>query len=459
MKILALLESKALAQLLQNSSERSGHVFRWQTAADPCEDFGQYALLFLECSPDMDATKWMHLLEGAGKTVPPVPVVALVPRGSTALVGRLTDAGVSDILYSPPSAQELDDELLSFGVSGHPALDPQAREELDRLRLTDLVGASPVFEACVSSLCRACTTEANVLLTGSTGTGKEMFARSLHRISRRRGEPFCAVNCATLAPALAESELFGHARGAFTGAESRTDGWFAAASAGTLLLDEVADLDPATQVKLLRAVEQREFCRVGETRPIPFCARLISATSRPLDELVMSGLFRQDLFARIKQIQIRLPNLAERPSDIRPLAYHFLDKHAPGRRMQVVESAMAVLEAYSWPKNVRELENAIIHAISECGGVRSSILWRDIPSELRRPEANSAVQIDWSIRIPTDTSYERARQIALAEVDRLYLSRYLAQYKGNRTAAARAARLDRKTFTTRLDMAEGDNSK
>jgi two-component system response regulator HydG len=459
MNILALLESDALAQVLKDSSTRSGHKFCFRDVATPCDDFGQYDLIFIECSPDTDAEDWIHPLALASENVPPVPVVALIPRGSNVLVRRLTDAGVSDILYSPPSALELADELLSFGTDGHPALDPLARSELDRLRLTDLVGASPVFEACVAALCRASVTDVNVLLTGSTGTGKEMFARGMHRISRRRGEPFCAVNCATLAPALAESELFGHARGSFTGAQSRTDGWFAAAGAGTLLLDEVADLDPATQVKLLRVIEQREYCRVGETHPIPFCARLVSATSRSLDQLVSGGFFREDLFARIKQIEIRLPDLAERPSDIRLLAYHFLDKHAPGRRMQVAESAMAVLEAYPWPKNVRELENIAIHALSECGDVRSTILWRDLPQQIRHPAATSPAQGACSIQIPPDETYERARQIAIGEVDRVYLGRLLEKYKGNRTAAARAARLDRKTFNARLGMVEGDRTK
>jgi transcriptional regulator with PAS, ATPase and Fis domain len=208
--------------------------------------------------------------------------------------------------------------------------------------------------------------DANILIVGETGTGKELAARRLHDLSRRNSQPFVAVNCASLCESLAESELFGHQRGAFTGAHMTTAGWFEIAKNGTLFLDEIGELSLNLQSKLLRVLQQREVVRVGSRQPIPIDVRLITATNVDLDKAMAAGKFREDLFYRIKVASIALPPLRDRISDIEPLARHFLKTYTEKLGMGRVELAEATarkLESYPWPGNIRELENVIHYAL------------------------------------------------------------------------------------------------
>ncbi|NMZ26613.1 sigma-54-dependent Fis family transcriptional regulator [Pseudomonas protegens] len=246
---------------------------------------------------------------------------------------------------------------------------PNARELTKSVRATVLVFKDPRSQELLSRIERLAPSEANTLIIGETGTGKELVARHIHHLSRRGREPFVAVNCGAFAETLVESELFGHEKGAFTGATTHKAGWFEAANGGTLFLDEIGDLPLNMQVKLLRVLQEREVVRLGSRTPIPINVRLVAATNVNLADAVVAGHFREDLFYRLHVATIRLPPLRERPGDILPLAEFFLEEHCQRlgyNRASLTEEAERKLLEHSWPGNIRELENAIHHALLVC---------------------------------------------------------------------------------------------
>ncbi|MGF0237495.1 sigma-54 interaction domain-containing protein [Rhodococcus sp. IEGM1300] len=250
---------------------------------------------------------------------------------------------------------------------------PHARELTKSVRATVLVFKDPRSQELLSRIERLAPSEANTLIIGETGTGKELVARHIHKLSRRGHEPFVAVNCGAFAETLVESELFGHEKGAFTGATTNKAGWFEAANGGTLFLDEIGDLPLNMQVKLLRVLQEREVVRLGSRTPIPINVRLVAATNVNLADAVVAGHFREDLFYRLHVATIRLPPLRERPGDILPLAEFFLEEHCQrlgyNRATLSIEAERKLLE-HSWPGNIRELENSIHHALLVCRNQR-----------------------------------------------------------------------------------------
>ncbi|MFN3652898.1 MAG: sigma-54-dependent transcriptional regulator [Armatimonadota bacterium] len=242
------------------------------------------------------------------------------------------------------------------------------RQELQaRHKLGNLVGSSPKMQEVYALVERAARSRANVLILGESGTGKELVARALHYNGPRANRRFVAVSCAALPSELLESELFGHEKGAFTGANWQRIGRFELADGGTLFLDEIGDISPAVQAKLMRAVQEREIDRVGGAKPIKVDVRIIAATNRDLQQSISRGEFRDDLYYRLRVVEIRLPALRERKEDIAALARHFVTKYArqDGRKIEDLSStAVEILEEYEWPGNIRELENAIEHAVA-----------------------------------------------------------------------------------------------
>ncbi|PTQ68998.1 sigma-54-dependent Fis family transcriptional regulator [Pseudomonas sp. GV071] len=250
---------------------------------------------------------------------------------------------------------------------------PNARELTKSVRATVLVFKDPRSQELLSRIERLAPSEANALIIGETGTGKELVARHIHNLSNRSKEPFVAVNCGAFAETLVESELFGHEKGAFTGATSSKAGWFEAAKGGTLFLDEIGDLPLNMQVKLLRVLQEREVVRLGSRTPIPINVRLVAATNVNLADAVVAGHFREDLFYRLHVATIRLPPLRERPGDIMPLAEFFMEEHCQRlgyKRASLSVEAEHKLLNHSWPGNIRELENAIHHALLVCRNER-----------------------------------------------------------------------------------------
>src|SRR5262245_37367022 len=240
------------------------------------------------------------------------------------------------------------------------------REEIDRTSMfEEIVGVSSPIRSALVELSRVAPTDATVLITGETGTGKELFARAIHKRSRRSNRPFVAVNCATIPPSLIASELFGHEKGAFTGATERRQGRFELAEGGTIFLDEVGELPPEIQVTLLRVLQEREFERVGGSRPIPANVRVIAATNRDLEVAIEDKTFRSDLFFRLNVFPLEVPPLRERADDIRLLVEYFVFRFAKRANKiikRIGERTLRLLQTYDWPGNVRELQNVVERA-------------------------------------------------------------------------------------------------
>jgi len=317
--------------------------------------------------------------------------------------------------------------------------------------LPNIVGASPKMQRILRLVTRVASTESTVLLLGESGTGKELIARSLHVQSRRAQGPFVPVNLGAIPETLMESELFGHARGAFTGASGERRGLIEAADRGTLFLDEVGDMPPLSQVKLLRVLESNEVRRVGDDAPRHVDVRVVAATHRDLLSEIAAGRFREDLYYRLNVVQIELPPLRERREDIGLLASYFLERAArrEGRgAMTFSPEAAALLERYDYPGNVRELENAVDHAVAVAE--RAEIQPADLPASIRSPRllpraADGEVTTDGAGADPRPRE-----EWSLAEVEREHIQRVLAHHRGNATNAARQLGISRTTLWRKL---------
>jgi sigma-54-specific transcriptional regulator len=254
------------------------------------------------------------------------------------------------------------------------------------VRASALVFEDPESQRLLSLIERVAPSDATAFIKGETGTGKELVARHIHALSPRRHGPFAAINCGAFSETLVESELFGHERGAFTGAVNAKPGWFESANGGTLFLDEIGDLPLSTQVKLLRVLQEREIVRVGSRKPVPIDVRLVAATNVDLEEAVKAGRFREDLFYRINVVPLQLAPLRQRPGDILPLTKHFISTYRDRlktREPELLPETVTALLNYPWPGNIRELENVIHRALLVCDGVTLR------PSDLNLPALNT----------------------------------------------------------------------
>jgi len=288
-----------------------------------------------------------------------------------------------------------------------------------------------------------------ILITGETGTGKEVVARAIHLNSPRRAHRFVALNCSAIPETLLEAELFGHVRGAFTGAVGTRQGRFEQAHKGTLFLDEVGAMSPALQVKLLRALQEREFERIGDNQTIKVDVRVIAATNSDLARLVAGGAFREDLYYRLNVIPFQLPPLRDRRDDIPLLVTHFLGKFAPGSSIHLSQGAMRALMAYSWPGNVRQLENAVERAVALCAG-RQEIDVADLPPEIHAVREESAPPF---VEFP-DEGLDLPRY--LTSIERDLIQRALDRTRGNRNKAADLLRIKRTTLVEKLKRMGAD---
>ncbi len=333
--------------------------------------------------PGLDGLELLRQLSSRDETL---PVILLTAFGAVKSAVEALRAGAYDYLTKPADF----DELLAVVERAlrYRALRVEAaslRRRLDeKLAPDNIVGTSPQMQQVFEVIDQVAPSRATVLITGESGTGKELFASAIHHRSNRRQGPFIKLHCAALAESLLESELFGHERGAFTGAQARRDGRFQQADGGTLFLDEIGEISPATQVKLLRFLQEHEFERVGGNQTIKVDVRVIAATNKNLHEEVAAKRFREDLFYRLNVVSIEPPPLRERMSDIPALTTFFLARHARanGREVPgVTIEALDVLTSYPWPGNVRELENALERAVVMCNGPQ--IEPRHLPPALR----------------------------------------------------------------------------
>ena len=395
----------------------------------------------------------LELLELLRRDHPGLPVVLLTAHGDERTAVRALKLGAWDYVPKPYDNAEIlavvarARELLALRAEN-----ARLREEL-AARYHDLIGASPPMRAVYRVVARAAPTRATVLVTGESGTGKELVARALHAAGPRARRAFVALNCAALPAELAEAELFGHVRGAFTGAVHDRAGLFEAADGGTLFLDEVGDMPPALQAKLLRVLESGEVTRVGATRPVAVDVRVVAATHRPLDALVAEGRFRDDLRYRLTVLTVALPPLRDRREDVPALAAHFLahfaERHGVPAR-PLADDARRALLAHDWPGNVRELRNALERALLLADG--DAITAADLPAAVTAAGAASGVpgQAGPALR-PAEAAvaelpWADARRRAAEAFDRAFLAAALERQGGNVSAAARAVGVHRQTL-------------
>lgn len=387
----------------------------------------------------------LELLGAAQHLQIDVPVILMTAFGTVERAVEAMHAGAADFIVKPIKRATLlraIDRVLE--TSKLRRENAALRAELDTLKgRSRLVGGSPVFLRALSTVRQAADSEATVLLLGESGTGKELFAHEVHRRSRRAGKPFLAIQCAALPESIIESEIFGHEAGAFTGATGRKAGLFEAAGGGTVFLDEIGELTPATQVKLLRVLQEREVQRVGGTHTIPVDVRIVAATHRDLEAMVRRGTFREDLFYRLDVIRVPIPSLRERAGDVELLAAHFLEHYAHANDRQVqgfTPEARRALTAHAWPGNVRELENAVERAV-----VLDSDGWvglDDLPGVIAGAQDAPA-----SISIPVGTT--------LAEAERQLIVSTLAHTGGDKALTASLLGVGRRTIYRKLDEYAG----
>jgi len=374
---------------------------------------------------------------------PDLPCIFITAHGSIGSAVEAMRAGGYDYLTKP-----FDNEHLVLTIRralerrGLAARVGELEQDLTaRAEFSSIVGRGPAIRLLLRHLSKVATNDVTVLLTGESGTGKELAARSIHRASQRASGPFVAINCATIPPSLAETELFGHERGAFTDAKAARMGRFEEAGGGTLFLDEIGDLSLDIQVKLLRAIQERELYRVGGDRPIAINARIIAATNRDLSREVAAGRFRDDLYWRLNVFQVELPPLRAHMEDLPLLVDHLLDRANTACRTSILGVSPGVLarfKAYSWPGNVRQLANTLMHAVIMTEG--SVIQPQDLPS---RFSTSSSERQSTSM---TEASLEDA----VDATERQLVEAALARFQGNRTAAAAALGIDRKTLYNKM---------
>jgi len=389
-------------------------------------------LMVLDIS--MPGESGLDLLAALGQPLP-VPVVVLSGEASPTDAVRALKLGATDFVEKPPSAERL---LTAVRNALRLAELAEERERLQRelAQPGNLVGESTAMDELRRVVTRLGPSEAPVLILGETGTGKERVARALHLASARRGR-FVAVNCAAIPATLLESELFGHERGAFTGASARRLGRFEQAQGGTLLLDEIGEMPLELQAKMLRVLETREVERLGGTRPVRVDVRVLAATHRELRRLVAEGRFREDLFYRLDVVPLSVPPLRDRPDDVMPLLRAFLaELHAEAR---IAPEAELLLRAYSWPGNVRELRNFIERAVL-LGGSPLVLDARAVEALTGSPARPAA---------PAGLGLKGHREL-VEEYERALLTTALERCAGNVAAAARLLRVDRGNLYRRL---------
>ena len=422
-----------------------------EVAAGPAEALAavrrqrpQLVLLDMNFSATTSGADGLALLAELRALAPALPVVLLTGWGSIALAVAGMKAGAAEFLTKPWDNAALLQTIATV-LALHPATPapPAGRRELNgRFALQDIVGDDPRLLAVLRQVGQVAATDASVLIEGESGTGKELIAEALHRNSQRRSQPFVKVNLGGISSSLFESELFGHKRGAFTDARADRVGRFELANGGTIFLDEIGELELASQVKLLRVLQDRTYEVLGDSRPRRLDIRVVAATNRNLAEMVAQGRFREDLFYRLNLITLRLPALRERATDIPALARHFVTRlQATYQRpaLRLGAAATQWLQAQPLPGNVRELRNLVERAVLTTPHDELT------PNDFQTPESNSFPHQLTPSPLPTPGT------ITLEQLEEQMIRQSLAHYHGNLSQVARALGLSRGALYRRLE--------
>jgi len=396
----------------------------------------------------------MELLQKVSADFPDVPVIVITAHGSVDSAVSALKAGAFDYITKPFEQEELK-KVIAKAARAHD-LERQNVHSPGEGDRPPLVGESPAMRAVHEMVARVADSPSTVLITGESGTGKELIAKALHQGSSRRDKPLIKVNCAAIPKDLVESELFGYERGAFTGAVGSKPGRFELADTGTLFLDEIGEVPVEMQVKLLRALQESEFERVGGIKTLKVDVRLVAATNRDLKQLITEGRFREDLYYRLAVVPIALPPLRERREDIPLLVRHFIDKYDQrlGKRVEAIEpEALQLLMDYAWPGNIRELENLMERSVLFADGPQ--ILASALPDALRErgvhpPSPIAGVGHLGAIAAPSGASMKEIVRQAQAELEKELIARALEETGGNVTRAAKRLQISRKSLQVKM---------
>jgi DNA-binding NtrC family response regulator len=449
-RILVVEDERAIQLALSGLLGRAGYEVAvagsGNEAIERLED-GAYDLVLTDLSLGRGPSG-MDVLRIAKKLRPETVVVMITAHGSEKIAVEAMKGGAEDYVPKPFDNDEI--RMVVQRALERTRLERENRMLQDQIQrqygFENLIGTGPAMQRVFQVIQKVAETDLTVLVRGESGTGKELVAQALHNRSSRRGRPFVAVNCAAISRELVESELFGHEKGAFTGADARRQGRFEAADGGTVFLDEIGDMPSETQAKVLRVLEERAFERVGGTRPIQVDVRVVAATHRNLEEEVEKGNFREDLYYRLKVVEIELPPLRERASDVPTLAQRFLEEvnERLGReKKRIGESALARLVRHTWPGNVRELRNVIEQAVVL--GAGPEIAESDLNLDGATPAAAASPPLD------TDAAtFSEAKKRTVEQFERAYLLRALRATGGNISRAAESIGMVRQSLQQKI---------
>jgi len=447
--VLVVEDETELREVVAASLTQAGFVVaEAPTGAEAIERLKAFAYDALVVDLKLPDADGMDILDAALARYPEVFAVVMTGFGGVAEAVQAIKKGAIDFLIKPFQLSQLT-RVLTAAIN-----EPRLRQEnaelrvqlRDRYRFDNVIGQSPAMQQVFQALELVAPMNSTVLIQGETGTGKELIARTIHHNSPRADQRFVAFNAAAIPEPLAEAELFGHSKGAFTGAVQSRVGRFELAHRGTIFIDEVGLMSLSLQAKLLRALQEREFERVGESRPIKFDARVIAATNTELKKLVKEGAFREDLFYRLNVIPITLPPLRERREDIPLLARHFVVKSCKSNNVPqktLNQETVRALMARAWPGNIRQLENAVEHAVAMTGPERE-IPPSGLPADINESAA--------SLLLPTVSIPDEGINFTsvVSQLERELITRCLEKTGGNKRQAARLLQLSRTTLIDKL---------
>lgn len=448
-KILLVDDEPSILSVLSTLLKAEGHEVTQSLAGDKVrEALAAERFDLMLCDIRMSPVSGMEVLRFARQTYPAMSVIMLTAFGSVQTAIEALKLGAFDYITKPFKVDEL---LITVqrAIEYAKALSENAdlRAKLGtEYRLENIVAESPAMQQVCEMVRRVAPTDATVLVYGESGTGKELVAKAIHAYSRRKEKPFIAVNCAALPEPLLESEMFGHVKGAFTGASANKEGLFEAAAGGTIFLDEIGAMPMSIQSKLLRVLQEKEVRRVGSNETIPVDVRVLAATNVRLEELMEQGKMREDLYYRLSVIPIEVKPLRERKEDILPLAFHVLRKETVLGQSppSLSPDAIAVLESYTWPGNVRELENAIKHAITFSGG--GPIDKEFLPAKIAATPVNAS-----ETSLTPDASMKaKSLRAFLRSKEKEFLQHVLKSTGGNKEEAAKMLKISIATLYRKL---------
>ncbi len=441
--ILIIDDDTSLRRVLEYNLQEAGYAVATATSGEEgLRLFGEVEPALVITDMKMPGMDGMQVLKSIKERAPETLVIMITAFGTVDVAVEAMKAGAYDYITKPFNRDELRLTVAkALQFTGLAAENRRLKDELsDRADFRTIVGASRQMERVFQVVRKVADTEASVLITGESGTGKELVARSIHANSSRRDAPFVAINCAAIPRDLLESELFGHVKGAFTGAVKDKTGRFQLADSGTLFLDEVGELPVELQPKLLRALQEKVVEPVGGTKPYRLDVRLVAATNLDMEKALADGSFREDLYYRLSVIPIHLPPLRERPEDISLLLRHFCTKHGSAQ-VAFDKPALAALTAYAWPGNVRELENTVERLLIMRNG--DTITLDELPDKIRSGNGSmpgpSAI-----INLPPEG-------YPLEQLEHEVVVQALERNQWNQAAAARFLRIPRHTLIYRMD--------